>query len=358
MSAKLMTYQHVPLGFEIIINEPGVGTGRILNLWFNIKMTDDPESWDEEVRFINGMQDRLGLVNMDTRLIRAQIAGFCRVHPFFPGSIDLLCEEIGVDRFSHPINIGCEGRGLLTALGQMDPQESDAMRKASLNGYSQSLYKWENKQNPENLLESKIHGFLGRPTDIKENFIKRLLSTINPDVASISNLKKISNDICIETQGESILERPGRPMSCFKCDGCSDGAAGPNCGCCYGMLLDAALVCVGSSTGKNGVFEEFHRFTQEAILTYCLAINSWLQAVPAESVISITTMRYFTEELERQINQKVHASLGEKNDVKEWLAACLLKTVRDNQRWHKKDELIDSFPQATSWLKGAMPNYA
>ena len=50
------------------------------------------------------------------------------------------------------------------------------------------------------------------------------------------------------------------------------------------------------------------------------------------------------------IAQRVHSALGKKDEAKEWLAACLLKTVKNNQRWHKTTELIDSYPQATSWL--------
>jgi hypothetical protein len=351
MSAKLVAYQHVPLGFEMLINEPGIETGRIYNLWWNIQLSDDPESWDEEVRFINKMQGRLGSLSMESRLIRAQMAGFCRANPLFPGSIDLLCDEIGAECFSHPINIGCEGRGLLKALGHHNPQDADEKRKDTLIGYVRSLNKWLAQGNPESLLESKIFGLLDQPTKTKEGIIKRLLSAIDPSLASISILKKLSKDICIETQGESILERQGRPMGCFKCDGCSEGEAGPGCECCYGMLLDAALLCVGASDKKETGFDELQRFTQETILTYCLAINSWLRAVLAEPVTSITTMRYVTEDIDRQMTRRIHAFLGEKNDVKEWMAACLLKTVRYNQRWHKRVELIDGFPQATSWFR-------
>jgi hypothetical protein len=355
MSAKLVAYQHVPLGFEMLINLPGSETGRVWNHWWNIQLSDDPEAWDDEVRFLNELQGRLEPLSTEDRLIRAQMAGFCRAHPLFPGSIDLLCEEIGASRFSHPVNLGCEGRGLLTTLGQVNPQAAKEKLNDTLLGYVRSLNKWLAQGSPENLLDSKIFGFLGQPAKTKEGMVKKLLSAIDPSVASISNLKKISREICIETQGESILERPDRPMGCFKCDGCSEGEAGPGCECSYGMLLDAALVCVGASDEGKEVLDEFRRFTQETILAYCLAINSWLRAVPAEPVTSITTMRYITEDIGRQITQRVHASLGEKNDVKDWLVACLLKTVRDNQRWHNRVELIDGFPQATSWFKEHQP---
>ena len=50
------------------------------------------------------------------------------------------------------------------------------------------------------------------------------------------------------------------------------------------------------------------------------------------------------------IGQRVRVALGARDDSKEWLAACLLKTVKDNQRWHDREELIDGFPAASSWL--------
>ncbi len=69
MNAKPMTYEHVPLGFEIVINNTDVEMGKIWNLWHNVKLTDDPESWDPEIRLINEMQGRLDKLTVDQRLI-------------------------------------------------------------------------------------------------------------------------------------------------------------------------------------------------------------------------------------------------------------------------------------------------
>jgi hypothetical protein len=119
--------------------------------------------------------------------------------------------------------------------------------------------------------------------------------------------------------------------------------------------IDAALLCVGASGKEEAVFAEFGRFVQENVLAYCLAIDSWLRAVPAEPVTSLTTTRYIADDVVRRLALRVHTSLGEKDEVKEWLAASLLKTVKDNQRWRKRTELIDGFPQAASWFREHLP---
>jgi hypothetical protein len=350
MGAKLVAYRHVPSGFEMVIGEPDIETGRVWSLWFNTRLSDDPEAWDEEIGFVNELQKRLGELSTDHRLIRAQMAEFCRVHPLFPRSIDVLCEEIGRGRFSVPTSMGCEGRGLLRALGYRAPQSMNKERKDMLSGYVQSLRKWLGPGDPEGSIESKVFGFLEQPTGVKKRLVERLLSAIDHETASVSDLKGVSEGLCKETQSESILVDAGRPLNCFGCDACSEGESGPVCGCCHGMLIDSVLLCVGSPGEGGSVFKKYGRFIQENILAYLLAVNSWLLQKPAEPVTSVTTARYIGDDAARRLAFRVHSSLGEKDRVKEWLAACLLKTVKDNQRWHKRAELADSFPQATSWL--------
>lgn len=353
MDAKLVAYRHVPQGFEMLINEPNFEMGRVWNFWFNIKLTDDPEKWDDEISLVNDMQNRLGQLNTDHRLIRAHMAEFCRSTPLFPRSIDLLCEEIGLGRLSVPVILGCLGRGLLKALGYHALQSVSEQRKDLLTGYVRSLHRWLAYDNPESLMDSKVFGFLGQSTHTKESVVERLLSIIGPDMSSILPLKKLAEDVRKETQGELVLEGAGLPLNCLRCDVCSDKEAGPACGCSDGMLIDAILLCVGASDKTRSVLEEYNCFTQECILTYCLAINSWLRDSSTEPVSSMATVRYTTDSLARQLILGIHASLGKRSEVKEWLAACLLKTVKDN--WHKSVELIDRYPQATSWFKDHQP---
>jgi hypothetical protein len=61
-------------------------------------------------------------------------------------------------------------------------------------------------------------------------------------------------------------------------------------------------------------------------------------------------MLYLSRRIATVLSERVHAALGDRDETKAWLAACLLKTIVGNQRWHKSLELIDDLPGATSWL--------
>ncbi len=352
MSAKLVTSEYVPSGFEMVIDRRKLGRPLgIWNLWFNIE--HDPEAWDSEIKWINKMQDRLGELTVDQRLIRAQIAEFCREHPPFPQSIDILCKEIGTGRFYKPVKMGCEGRGLLDSLGYHDLQSLNEQRKETLTEYTRSLEKWLAQGNPENPIEFKIFGFLGQSTNSKKAFVEKLVSVIDSEVPSISSLKKLSENECRKTHSK-FETLSFRPFNCFLPACWPEGVQWPLPGgklCCYFMFIDAGLLCAGASGEERSMFDEFRRFIEENILAYSIAINSWLKEAPPKDVTSLITARYIAKDSGLEIAERVHSSLGEKDEAKEWLTACLLKTIKDNQRQGKRTELIDDFPEATSWLK-------
>jgi len=353
MCAKLVPYEYVPLGFEIVIKNPDVEMGKIWNLWHNVKMTDDPESWDSEINLINKMQARLGKLTVDQRLIRAQMAEFCRVCPLFPRSIDILCEEIGHDRFSNPAKIGCEGRDLLDSLGYHDQGSLNKQQKEILTEHAKSLEKWLKKGQAETATESKVFVFLGQPTDNKVAVVEKLVQIVNSGELSVSSFRKLTEDICKETQKHSVTvtcERySGRPFNCFGC--LLEDASMTKCQCWYSMFLDACLLCVGTSGEERSMLDKFRHFVEENILAYSVAVNSWLNERPPKHVAWPKNMRYVSKDRMLKITENIHSSLGERNRVREWLTACLQKTIKDNQRWHKRTELIDSFPEATSWSR-------
>lgn len=141
-------------------------------------------------------------------------------------------------------------------------------------------------------------------------------------------------------------------MNCFDCEGCPEGVPIPNCQCCYSMTLDTGLLCAGAVGDQEQMFDEFSRFIEENVLAYSLAIKSWLQDAPPKPVTSLIATRYVADDNALELTARVHSFLGEKDEAKEWLTACLLKTIKDNQRWHKRTELIDDFLEATSWFRG------
>ena len=353
MRARLLVYEYVPAGFEIVIENTDVEMGKIWGLWWNAKQTDDPERWNTEIKSINRMQSELSELSMNQRLIRAQIAEFCRLHPLFPRSIDILCREIGEKRLSNPVKIGCEGRGLLDSLGHHEHRILNRQLEETLTDYVESLEKWLGQGQAETTTESKVFGFLGPPTDRKVTWVEKLVHMLDPKNPSVSSLQRLAEDMYKEKRKD--FDAPareqylGRPFNCFKC--LSAETSSPECQCRHSMLLDTSLLCAGTLYEKRSMLEEFRCFVEENILTYAIAINSWLKGASPKLIAWPRDPRYVSKESASRIVERIHSSLGEKDETKNWLTVCLLKTLKDNQRWHKRTELIDSFPEATSWLK-------
>jgi len=170
---------------------------------------------------------------------------------------------------------------------------------------------------------------------------------INPEESSIISLKKLSEDKCREIH-RSFENLKFRPFNCFKCESTVDPI--PNCLCCYSMILDAGILCVGSNREELAI-TEVRRFVEENILAYSVAINSWLRGLPPKPVTSLITPLYISKDAALKIANGVYSSLGMIAETKIWLTTCLLKTIKDNQRWLKRMELIDNFPEAFSWFK-------
>jgi hypothetical protein len=355
MKPKLLAYEYVLAGFETLIENEDVEMGKTWNLWHNVKLTDDPESWDDEIKMVNKKQNKLGELTTDQRLIRAQMAEFCRVCPLFPKSIEVLCKEIGENRFSTPLKIGCEGRDLLDSLGYHDMPSLNEQRKEILENYAHSMKHWLEQHQPKTSIDLKVFGFLGQPTDKKVVSVEKLVHFINPGEPSVSSFRKLTEDMCKETQKDPVnlaCDRyKGRPFNCFEC--LPKDASTTKCQCCYPMFLDAYLLCAGTSSEERSMLDEFRRFVEENILACSIAINSWLKQTPSKPVTTIITTRYISTDKAKEIAQNIHSLLGEKDEAKEWLTACLLKTIKDNQRWHKRTELIDNFPEAPSWFRKA-----
>ena len=360
MVTKLFPYEYVPPGFEIVIDlgsgaehghqgeiVPG-SKGGIWNLWWNITLSDSPQTWDDEVMAINKMQEHLGKLTDNYRLIRAQMAELCRDSPPFPLSIDILCEEIGTGQFSTPVRMGCEGRNLLETLGYHTSESRDNQQAETLRAYATSLYRWLEQSSPQDPVDSKVFGFLGQPKARKQAFAEKLASGLDFKMPLLSSIIRLCYQECQQTYGDSVLGIKTRPAICFSClqDNPPENRL-PTC--CCSMIIDVALICSGTFN-EDRSFYDYRLFREENALTYAAAINSWLKGAPAESVQLPRDGQFITSAGSLQIARNIHSSLGKKNQVKEWLAASLLKTVKSNQRWHDRTELIDNFPQATSWL--------
>ena len=101
------------------------------------------------------------------------------------------------------------------------------------------------------------------------------------------------------------------------------------------------------------MLQKFRCFIEENTLAYSAAVNSWLKERTSDYSGWTRKARFVSKDKASRIAERVHSSLGDKSAGKEWLGACLLKTISGNQRWHKRNELIDGFPEATSYFKEA-----
>ncbi len=346
---RLLSYQHVQSGFEIVINEkslqPGSGGG-IWNLWWNVQLTDDPNSWDREIRALNTMQKEIGPLTNDQRYVRIHIAEWCRNSDTFPTSLDILCAEIGAGKITTPWNIGCEGRNLRETLGiQESPDDRLEQRVFLFNSYQIAFSSWIHENEPENLFEAKVLNYLGDMNRDKVELVNALRKLVNPALPSTNSLRDLYRE---ETERYF-----GEPMNqCLNCGEVADTIKDqyfPGCSCCERFYIDTLLL-VNKFIEPGEMLKEMYRFHQESLLGYMYAINAWLIDEEPTLVTDVLTPIFINQQLAEQIPKQVKRLLGTRTHVKEWLAGCLLKTIKGNNSWKSMDQMIDYYPEASSWL--------
>lgn len=349
-----MSYEYVPPGFEMVIHDDV----RAWNLWWNLKLSNDPQDWDNEVRLLNRLQKELRDLAPAQRLVRAHIASFCRYDPSFPESIDVLCQEIGQPASFRSVRVGCEGRGLLECLGHPDPERGEESRDRILSKYADALRKWDTQESdPQNVTEVKVFGLLGAATERKQAFVRQLLSAITSSKPSMLAIRQLAARQCRENGCQAVLggKRP-HPFDCvLHCDCVDWSAPVPRCRCCVSMVVDCALLSAGTSGDADDLLHDTYRFYEEYILAYALSINSWLSGTGGEEATWPERTRYLSGKQATGIARKIHVALGTADEAKRWLAGCLLKTITTNSRGSSWTELIDERPDATSWLRRNRP---
>jgi hypothetical protein len=82
--------------------------GDVIERWSVWTWRSDPADWDEDIRCISAMQKRLGPLDDDTRQIRAHIGSLVLCEPGIPMTVDDLLGAIGRGRFIEPpLHNGC-----------------------------------------------------------------------------------------------------------------------------------------------------------------------------------------------------------------------------------------------------------
>ena len=84
--------------------------GSVIHTWpvWTWTFPGQEKDWDDEVRHINRMQDALGPLDDDTRMIRAHVGSLVLCEAGFPATVDDLLAAIGRGRFvEQPLHNGC-----------------------------------------------------------------------------------------------------------------------------------------------------------------------------------------------------------------------------------------------------------
>ena len=348
-SPRLISYQHVQPGFEVVLDgytiTPGFGRG-IWNLWWNVQLSDDPMLWDKEIHALNTMQQESGTLSRNKRYVRIHMAEWCRNNDAFPTSLDILCAEIGNEKITTPWKLGCEGRGLREALGiHSNPDDRLEQRVYLFNSYQLAFRSWIGQNEPESLMEAKILGYLGEMTREKLALVDLLRSHLIPTLASTGSLREIYKE-----HSERVFAEP--LIQCMGCDKEIETVRGqsyPECSCCERFYVDSLLLVHGFNKPYE-LYNRMFRFHQECLLAYMFALNAWLIDERPTLITDVLEPAFVTKQLAAQVPKQVKRLLGARTQVKEWLAGCLLKTLKGNRSWASHNQLVVEYPEASTWL--------
>ncbi|HUU16482.1 MAG TPA: hypothetical protein VMW72_04985 [Sedimentisphaerales bacterium] len=98
----------------------------------------EEKNWDEEIKYINGMQSKLGALGDSTRRIRAHIASLVPCDSGFPVTVDELLDAIGKGKLDEPsFRNGCWCSGMWWRQKTTQPFHMESMKTINtiLKGY-------------------------------------------------------------------------------------------------------------------------------------------------------------------------------------------------------------------------------
>jgi hypothetical protein len=116
---------------EIITTLTSDNAGHEIRKWSVVSWTwpGREKDWDEEIKYINDMQGKLGDLNDDTRQIRAHIASLVPCDSGFPVTVDELLNAIGKGKLDEPsFHNGCWCSGMWWQQKTTQPFQNECMK--------------------------------------------------------------------------------------------------------------------------------------------------------------------------------------------------------------------------------------
>ncbi len=353
-------------------------TGNEIRKWPVVSWTfpGEEKNWDEEIKYINGMQSELGALDDSTRRIRAHIASLVPCDSGFPVTVDELLNAIGKGKLNEPsFRNGCWCSGMWWEQKTTQPSHMESMRTIHtvLTGYLAG-------KSREGFIKEFPHaaGFINRTydwlepatelTEVQKLMMERMLLTIEyfsktSDTVPYSQFDDISKlqegerfvkelfgeggqgaHLDLEISKKSALPRvypkwkpeyqenlesleDSRKKELYKT--CCAIASGVHTlsDCHHSTFRYIESWIHGIGIGKldiptRKVGTERERLGR-LLFGYVLGLDKWLLGLPMQFVLLDLGHIDLGFESQNEI-LRVYAYLGEeRTPVKEWLAACL-----------------------------------
>lgn len=320
------------------------------------------EDWNAEIRHINSLQERLGVLDESTRRIRAHIASLQCCDNGVPVTIDEILNAIGTGELPQPaFHPGC---WLSMGTRTTQPGQIECMRTIE-----HVLRAYLDSDRQEDLIETN---------PLAEGFIKRTYEWLGP-VGKLDEAQKLMFErllLPFEFLAKRTEDRHAVNKDCFEPGGRGEAiddqisrVAGlpkiyanykRECGENLETLEDPRKrelyrVCCAMAHGLHELSDCHHstfrwieswihgigRFSLQIpsrqagvegkrlgrlIFGYALGLNRWLQGIPMQWLLLDLGHIDLGFDPKSEI-LRVYAYMGDKTPVKEWLAACLWYTL-------------------------------
>jgi len=340
--------------------------GNINEKWSVWTWRSDPGKWDDETRLINAMQERLGPLSDDARQIRAQVGSLVLCEQGIPLTVDELLAAIGRGRFLEPpLHNGCWCGGMWwqarctqhgqaeamaaierVVLGYLACESADALvaRFPDAEGFIRRAYAWLPKtadlsQVQRLLLERMLlpfEFFAERNQDyaaVNRNCFEEggRGCQIDDEISKLAALPKIHAEYKREfRENLKAIEDPRKRELYRICGELAHGLHGLSA-CHHSTFRWVERWVHDIGTLRPGIPERTagteRRRLAQLVFGYLLGLDKWLLG---------RSMQFLLMDLayvDLRFNPKdeilrVYAGLGpERTPVKEWLAACLWKSL-------------------------------
>jgi hypothetical protein len=366
---------------EMIMTRAADELGNEIGRWPVVSWTfpGEEKNWDEEIKYINEMQEGLGELDDDARQIRSHIGSLIPCDSGFPVTVDELLNAIGRGKLDEPsFHNGCWCCGMWWEQKPTQPGQLESMRiiRAILVGLLAGRTRddfIEEFPQARGFID-RAYEWLGPPaelTEVQKLMMQRVLLTLDyfadashnysescPDVSTLQEAEMLGKELFgqggrgarLDMQisekaglpqiyprwksefGENLekLEEPQKRELYRTCGYIASGVYGLS-DCHHNTFRFIESWIHGIGTGRLGIPSRKVGIERERLgrllFGYVLGLDKWLLGSPLQ--FTLLDLGHIDLGFDpRNEILRVYAYLGEeRTPVKEWLAACLWHTL-------------------------------